>query len=187
MAHLEARVPWGMQCEIERLAMGDPFDNFLSYSGTEKNAVHVGSLRNPRSEPVWTQRTLLSRLEGRMGPRAIWSLSRPLLAAKESSIFEVPGAMRAFRASLSATWAEVSRLNLLELAPALRVPVYFFLGRNDHWVPPEVSVAYFDALSAPSKKLVWFERSGHEPFMDEAAEFNAAMAELVRPALIPHP
>ncbi len=139
------------------------------------------------AESLWTQRTLLSRLEGRMGPRAIWSLSRALLAAKESSIFELPGAMRAFRVSLSATWAEVSRLNLLELAPALRVPVYFFLGRKDHWVPPEVSVAYFDALSAPSKKLVWFERSGHEPFMDEAAEFNAAMAELVRPTLPPDP
>jgi cysteinylglycine-S-conjugate dipeptidase len=25
VSHLEARVPWGMQCEIERVAMGDPF------------------------------------------------------------------------------------------------------------------------------------------------------------------
>lgn len=24
-----------------------------------------------------------------------------------------------------------------------------------------------DALTAPSKKLVWFEQSGHEPFVDE--------------------
>jgi hypothetical protein len=27
------------------------------------------------------------------------------------------------------------------------------------------------------------EESGHEPFMDEPAKFNAAMAELVRPGL----
>ena len=45
------------------------------------------------------------------------------------------------------------------------------------------SVEYFDVLDAPSKKLVWFERSGHEPFVDEPAKFNAAMADLVRPAL----
>ena len=91
--------------------------------------------------------------------------------------------MRGFRFSLDAMWAEVSRLNLIELAPALQMPVFFFLGRKDHWVPPETSVAYFDALTAPSKQLVWFEESGHEPFVDEPAKFNAAMAELVRPAL----
>ena len=134
-------------------------------------------------ESLWTQRTCLSRLEGRMGPRALWNLGRALLAGKESSLFELPSAMRGLRWSLDAMWSEVSRLNLLERAPALRMPVFFFLGRNDHWVPPEISVAYIDALSAPSKKLVWFEESGHEPFMDEPAKFNAAMAELVRPVL----
>jgi pimeloyl-ACP methyl ester carboxylesterase len=49
--------------------------------------------------------------------------------------------------------------------------------------PPETSVAYFDAVTAPSKKLVWLEHSCHEPFVDEPDKFNAAMAELVRPAL----
>jgi pimeloyl-ACP methyl ester carboxylesterase len=86
--------------------------------------------------------------------------------------------LRGFRPSLDAMWTEVSRLNLVKL-----VPVFFFLGRHDHWVAPEISVAYFDALTAPSKALVWFEESGHEPFVDEPAKFNASMAELVRPVL----
>jgi pimeloyl-ACP methyl ester carboxylesterase len=77
----------------------------------------------------------------------------------------------------------VSRLNLHELAPSLQIPVFFMLGRRDHWVPPETSVAYFDALTAPFKKLVWFEESGHEPFADEPDKFNTAMIELVRPIL----
>jgi hypothetical protein len=46
-------------------------------------------------------------------------------------------------------------------------------------------VAYFDALTAPVKKLVWLEHSGHEPFVDEPGRFNAIMADLVRPALLP--
>ena len=46
-----------------------------------------------------------------------------------------------------------------------------------------ISVAYFNALIAPSKKLAWFEESGHEPFVDEADKFNAAMVELVRPVM----
>jgi len=75
-----------------------------------------------------------------------------------------------------------ARLNLLQLAPALQMPVFFFLGRRDHWVPAETSVAYFDALTALSKTLVWFEGAGHEPFVDEPAKFNAAVVEAVRPA-----
>jgi pimeloyl-ACP methyl ester carboxylesterase len=139
------------------------------------------------AEHLWTQRTLLSRLEGRMGPMAMWRLGRAVLGGRESSIFELPGAMRGFRFSLDAMWDEVSRLNLIELAPALQMPVFFFLGRNDHWVPTEISLAYIDALEAPLKKVVWFERSGHEPFVDEPARFNTGMAESVWPVLPPAP
>ena len=64
------------------------------------------------------------------------------------------------------------------------MPMFFFLGREDRPVPPPTSVAYFDVLSAPSKKLVWFEHSGHERFVDEPDKFNVARAELVRPALL---
>jgi hypothetical protein len=80
-------------------------------------------------------------------------------------------------------WPEVSRINLLQLAPVLQVPVFFFLGRHDHWVPAETSVAYFDTLTAPSKRLLWFEESGHEAFVDEPEKFNRAMIELVRPVV----
>jgi pimeloyl-ACP methyl ester carboxylesterase len=118
-----------------------------------------------------------------MRPRALWSLTRAVLAGEESSVFELPTTMRGFRWSLDAMWSEVSRLNLIELAPAVQMPVFFFLGRKDHWVPAENSVAFIDALTAPSKKLVWFDESGHEPFVDQPAKFNAAMTELVRPVL----
>jgi pimeloyl-ACP methyl ester carboxylesterase len=131
---------------------------------------------------VFTERSWISRFEGQMHPRALWKLRR-VIRGPEFSIFELPGAMRAFRWSMDAMWPEVSRLNLLDLVPVLRMPAFFFLGRKDHFVPPEYSVAYFNALTAPSKKLVWFEDSGHEPFFDEPVKFNAAMADLVRPIL----
>ena len=134
------------------------------------------------AKSLFTQRTWLSRLEGRMGVRAMWDLGRVVLGGPESSIFDLPGSWRGFRFSIGSMWAEVTRLNLIELAPSLQMPVFFLLGRQDHWVPPEISEAYVDALTAPSKELIWFEKSGHEPFVDEPDEFNAAMAELVRPA-----
>ena len=132
---------------------------------------------------LWVQRTWLQRLEGHLGARAVWEMGRIVLGRPESSILNLPNILRGFRFSLEAMWAEVSALNLLKAAPVLQIPVFFFLGRNDHWVDPLTSVAYFDALTAPSKTLLWFDDSGHEPFVDEPGRFNVAMAEMVRPAL----
>jgi len=132
---------------------------------------------------LWVERMSVSRLDGALRLRALWKLGRMMLASKESSLRELPDSFRGFRWTIDVMWDETSRLNLCELAPALAVPVFFFLGRNDHWVPLETSLAYFDMLRAPSKRLVVFERSGHEPFVDEAPAFDAAMVELVRPAV----
>jgi pimeloyl-ACP methyl ester carboxylesterase len=132
---------------------------------------------------VFTQRAALARLEGGMRPKALWKMGRAVLASAESSLFDFRRTMRGFRFTLDAMWSEASRLDLTELVPVLQMPAFFFLGRNDHWVPAETSVRFIDALTAPSKRLVWFEESGHEPFVDEPGKFNALMAELVRPAL----
>jgi pimeloyl-ACP methyl ester carboxylesterase len=133
---------------------------------------------------MWTERTWLQRFAGQLEARALWNMGRIVLGRPESSVLDLPNIWRGFRFSLDAMWAEVSALNLIRLVPTLQMPVFFFLGRRDHWVPPETSVAYFDALTAPSKQLVWFEDSGHEPFVDEPAKFNTAMAELVRPVIV---
>ena len=133
------------------------------------------------AEQLWTERTWLARLDRQMNASALWSLLKMSLLSREASIFDFPKIWRAFRASIDAQWAPLTKLNLLQLAPVLKVPVFFLLGRNDHVVPSDASVAYFDRLSAPSKQLLWFEHSGHEPFADEPEQFNAAMIDLVRP------
>jgi pimeloyl-ACP methyl ester carboxylesterase len=135
------------------------------------------------AEQLWAERTWLAWLEGGMRPKALWKVARAAFGTPESSVLELRRGMRGFRFSLDAMWGEASRVNLLDSVPALQMPVFFFLGRNDHWVSPQASVAYFDVLTAPSKKLVWFEQSGHEPFVDEPAKFNSAMAQFVRPVV----
>jgi pimeloyl-ACP methyl ester carboxylesterase len=108
-------------------------------------------------------------------------MARSFVGLPELSIGDLFNLIRGFRFSSFAMWDQVSKLNLTEAAPELKMPVFFFLGRRDRWVPPETSVAYLDVLTAPVKQLVWFELSGHEPFVDEADKFNASMVELVRP------
>lgn len=133
---------------------------------------------------LWTERTWLQRFDGQLGVSSLWNMMRDFLTLPELSILDLVNLLRGFRSSLFTMWPEVSSLNLMEAAPELKMPVFFFLGRHDHWVPPETSVAYFDTLVAPLKRLVWFEESGHEPFVDEPLKFNASMVALVRPAAL---
>jgi pimeloyl-ACP methyl ester carboxylesterase len=138
-------------------------------------------------ERVFIERTCAERLRGGLRPKALWQTTRMVLGAPEASLLELRSTIRAFRFSMENMWPEVSRLNLIESVPALEVPVVCMLGRRDPWIPAETSVAYFDALRAPSKRLVWFDASGHEPFVDEPSKFVASMLELVRPLCGPAP
>jgi pimeloyl-ACP methyl ester carboxylesterase len=108
-------------------------------------------------------------------------MTRTLLGGKESSVFDLPGIFRGFRFSMGAMWPEVSRLNLIDLVPALEMPAFFLLGRQDHWVPVPTSLTYFESLTAPRKELIWFEHSGHEPFVDEPGKFNSSVVDLISP------
>jgi pimeloyl-ACP methyl ester carboxylesterase len=139
------------------------------------------------ADAMFTERTVVARLDGAMRPRELWKVGHAVLATPESSILDLPATWRGFRASLRAMWPEVSRLNLIELVPELKMPVFFFVGRKDHWVPAENSIAYFNALTAPSKQLVWFDSSAHEAFVDEPEKFNAVMVEQVLPAVTNRP
>jgi len=133
------------------------------------------------AKSVFVERTAVTRLDGQMRMGILWRTGRALFGRPESSILDLPNLVRGFGFTLDAMWAEVSKLNLLTLVPALTMPVIILVGRRDHWVPPETSVAYFETLTAPSKKLVWFDHSGHEAVVDEPEKFNATMVELVRP------
>ncbi len=53
----------------------------------------------------------------------------------------------------------------------LAVPVYFFLGRYDVNAPTVLAEEYERILDAPGKGIVWFEHSGHSPWINERDKF----------------
>jgi len=53
----------------------------------------------------------------------------------------------------------------------LDIPVYFFLGRYDVNAPTELVEEYVQKLDAPDKKIIWFEHSGHNPWINEPEKF----------------
>nr|WP_115528791.1 MULTISPECIES: alpha/beta hydrolase [Xanthomonas] len=54
-------------------------------------------------------------------------------------------------------------IDLRTLGTRFAMPVYLLQGDQDLVTPPEVSKAYFDAISAPSKAFLPLPRTGHDP------------------------
>ena len=67
---------------------------------------------------------------------------------------------------------EQMKVDFLEDLPEIKVPVHFCCGRRDYNVPQELVVEYLHELRAPSKRIVWFERSAHLPNFEEPAAFS---------------
>jgi pimeloyl-ACP methyl ester carboxylesterase len=59
------------------------------------------------------------------------------------------------------------------------VPIYFLEGRHDINAPPALVESYLQQLEAPHKELIWFEHSGHSPWVDEAAKVVDVMVNMV--------
>ncbi|WP_234122434.1 alpha/beta fold hydrolase [Clostridium hydrogenum] len=59
------------------------------------------------------------------------------------------------------------------------VPVYIFQGRHDINAPTEFVQEYYDKLKAPSKKLIWFEHSGHDTWRNENKKFCNTMINVL--------
>jgi pimeloyl-ACP methyl ester carboxylesterase len=63
----------------------------------------------------------------------------------------------------------------------LKVPLFLFLGRHDINVSSAVAAEWFKTVKAPSKKLVWFERSGHHMTSEEPGKLLISLVSYARP------
>jgi proline iminopeptidase len=75
---------------------------------------------------------------------------------------------------------EVVALDLTK-STKLSIPLILFEGRHDFNVNSEVAAAWFDAVKAPDKHLVWFEHSGHIPMTEERGKFLLSLVRYARP------
>ena len=55
----------------------------------------------------------------------------------------------------------------------IKIPVGLIWGKNDKVTPPEVAVEFHENL--PKSELVWIDKCGHAPMMEQPAEFNKAL------------
>ena len=88
---------------------------------------------------------------------------------------------RGILGSMRLLWPELSQVDLFTSVPELKVPAFFMEGRSDWEAPYELAERYFDSIKAPSKELIWFDRSAHLPNSEERDLFNEVMVAKVLP------
>jgi pimeloyl-ACP methyl ester carboxylesterase len=93
--------------------------------------------------------------------------------------WELPRFFHANDVSLEAMHAELQTLDLAKFVPALRVPVFFFLGRFDRHVDARIAAHYLETIDAPVKQTVWFENSAHNVPFEEPERFVAMVAKVL--------
>ena len=61
------------------------------------------------------------------------------------------------------------------------IPVVMFMGRHDYTTPSQPTADWLDAVQAPFKRGVWFERSAHMAPWEEPGKTLVSLLEVVRP------
>lgn len=77
-------------------------------------------------------------------------------------------------------WGQNPDYDLFSEMKSVAVPVYFCLGRYDYTTPSSLVEKYYKFLEAPSKKIIWFEKSSHYPQYTESDKFNKVLKDIVR-------
>ena len=101
------------------------------------------------------------------------------LASPEYGLYDKVNWFRGVLETLDVVYPQLWEVDFRTQAPRLEVPVYFLIGRHDVNAPPALTEEYYELLDAPHKELVWFEHSGHNPWVSESARFVEVMVHTV--------
>lgn len=92
------------------------------------------------------------------------------IAAPEYGLYDKINYVRGLLQTMNVLWSQLWEVDLREQAPRLETAVYFLEGRHDVNAPPYLVEDYLQKLDAPHKELIWFEHSGHSPWVEEPAK-----------------
>jgi pimeloyl-ACP methyl ester carboxylesterase len=101
------------------------------------------------------------------------------LAAPEYGLYDKVNWFRGVLDTLGIVYPQLWDVDFRKQAAKLDVPVYFLIGRHDINAPTILTEQYFELLEAPHKEIVWFEHSGHTPWVSESDRFVQVMVGTV--------
>ncbi|EFO79863.1 hypothetical protein OSCT_2238 [Oscillochloris trichoides DG-6] len=103
------------------------------------------------------------------------------LAAPEYGLYDKVSWFRGVLQTLDVVYPQLWEVDFRQQATKLEVPIYFLIGRHDINAPTVFVEDYYAVLDAPHKQIVWFEHSGHTPWVSESDRFVETMVNTVLP------
>ncbi len=127
------------------------------------------------SDVTWKSAAYLQYLSGHMSANSEitnggYNTFRDLFAS-EYGIFDKINYFRGIVDTFNHVYPQLYDIDLRRDYSSIGVPVFFFIGRHDINAPTSLAEEYYNLLDAPQKELVWFEHSGHSPWINESARF----------------
>lgn len=93
------------------------------------------------------------------------------IASSEYGLLDKINFFRGIVNTFNQVYQQLYTIDMRKNYTKLNVPVYFFLGRYDVNAPTVLVEEYERILDAPDKGIVWFEHSGHSPWINESEKF----------------
>ena len=133
----------------------------------------------PVFEGLMAQRQLLSKYGGHSASQGDYFKNTvlPILQSPEMTPLEKWGVAKGYQLCLTRMWPTIVHYDFLRDIHTFRMPYYIFQGRLDQNTPASLIGDYYDAIEAPDKDLVWFERSAHSPLVEEPKKFKQLLRE----------
>jgi len=151
----------------------------------DTDALHeLSELRAPfdRPEDVGRLRLALAR-EG-----AVWRDGPAILRAagwmawgREHTAREKLMVLPCTARAAAALSGEIKSLRLDKSISQTQTPTFIFQGRHDYLAPPGVVASWSATVGGQGAQVVWFERSGHFPSLEEPDRYLVSFKELVLP------
>lgn len=91
--------------------------------------------------------------------------------SSEYGVVDKVNYLRGIITTFGNVYPKLYNIDLREQFNNLNVPVYFFIGKEDINAPISLFEDYYEVLKAPVKEVVWFENSGHSPWINESEKF----------------
>lgn len=80
--------------------------------------------------------------------------------------------------SQAALMPQLADTDLVRTVPSFDVPLVMLQGRFDQVAPAAAAQRFYDAVTAPSKQLIWFEDAAHTPQLDEPEKFRDVLVDV---------
>jgi proline iminopeptidase len=104
-----------------------------------------------------------------------------VVSAPEYSLADDIGFIHGMSFSREIFVSQLAKVDLKQLGPDFRAPIFFFEGKYDPYCRPALIWEYLQTIKAPEKEFIWFDRSGHFPFYEEPQRFSDQLIKRVLP------